>query len=764
MFEFDPGLARWITAPGEDPQNPLLRIRVTLEAAPSSAKLLISGLGVFRSFVNGVPAPSSRLDPGLTDPRSRVPVCEVEVGTLLTEGENVLAIALGRGFHSLGTANVWRWDQAPWRGPVRAWAHLEVTRADGTVTTVSTNEEWRTRPGPVTFDSMYEGETFAPSEDPEAWLLPGYDDKVGWVPAVEVTGTGMPRMQLRIQEPVVIAEEITARVVSRGEDRIVLDMGKVIAGWCRYELAQHVGLDGGSLEVIARHGEKLHDDGTVDDENSHIWTDRFQQDRVRLEPGYARSFEPQYSYKGFRYVQLEATSGNLEDLCVTGILAHADLAQASTLTAEDSYLEQFDAAMRASLLNNMHHVPTDTPMHEKNGWTGDALTSLPAMVASFDMRAMLGKWLLDQLDGQRADGSLSVISPNPEWGYEELSPAPEWTTLLPVLLEELALEYGQTGLVEEHGAAATRYLRYELSRRDDEGLISSVLGDYLSPGTPGPAREDKRLTGTLFVARALRSLAHSIELSAANGLRVYGNGRDKKLSIGAVGTSQELPSSGELRAEAAALEAAVNTVFLDRSRGLYASGIDGEYRQTPNAVALACGIVPKGILGKVVGNLVEDIKKRSDHHNCGHLGVRYLLPVLSQHGHGDLAMRVLANPTAPGWRAWLEADNYTFMEMWHEPRSCSHYFMGTPVTWIHEHVVGLRRGTDGWRQFVVDPDLTVPTGRIALARETVYGRIDLEVDRAAQTLRIQVPAGTQARVLLPGSDTQLGSGAHTIVW
>src|SRR5690625_6681933 len=69
-------------------------------------------------------------------------------------------------------------------------------------------------------------------------------------------------------------------------------MGQVISGWCRYELAEGVEPATGPLELIARHGEKLRADGTVDDENIHIWTDRFQQDRVRLEPGFARGFEP----------------------------------------------------------------------------------------------------------------------------------------------------------------------------------------------------------------------------------------------------------------------------------------------------------------------------------------------------------------------------------------------------------------------------------------------------------------------------------------
>lgn len=783
MTDLDPALARWITAPAEDPQNPLLRTTFELSSPPLSARLLVTGLGAFRAFVGESPFRSSRLDPGLTDPRRRVLVCEAEVSSLLGVGENVLGIALGRGFHAMDTLNVWRWEQAPWRGPVRAWAHLRIEQADGTSRVISTDESWRTAPGPVLHDSMYEGEVFEGREDPTAWLRADFDDS-DWEPVlVDRPRTGArrtapipePRMQLQVQEPVVIQEEITPVVVPGGE-RVVLDMGQVIAGWCRYELT---GQD--PLEFTAVHGEKLRADGSVDADNEHIHAERFQEDRVRLSID-ARSFEPQFSYKGFRYVELRSHLGSLQDLQVTGLLAHADLEVASMLTSSDEYLERFDAAMRASLANNMHHVPTDTPMHEKNGWTGDALTGLRAMTASFDMRRMLRKWIADQVDGQRADGSLSVIAPNPGWGYEELSPAPEWTTLLPVLLDELASEYGEVDVVGEHAQAAAAYLAHEWDRRDEDGLISGVLGDYLTPGSPGPAPEDKRLSGSLFVAQGLRALAHALELVGADAET------EPDAAVGAVannpwtteGPATAAPSGApdastsaapgallspdQLREQAATLEEAVNTVFLDSERGRYRDPGEDSYRQTSNLLPLAFHIVPEARVEAVVAHLVADIEARGDHHDCGHIGVRYLLPVLSEHGHGALAMRVLSNPTAPGWKAWLDAGNSTFMEMWQDPRSCSHYFMGTPATWIHEHVAGLRRGPEGWQEFVVQPDPEVSVGRIDLIRATIFGEIRLEVDRGASTMTLAVPPGTRAQVRLPDGERTLDAGQHTIRW
>lgn len=770
MPDIDPSLAQWITAPGEDPQNPLLRLAFELTSPPVSARLLVTGLGTFRAYLNGAPVSDGRLDPGLTDPRRRVQVCEVDVSALLEQGENVLAIDLGRGFHAMSTPNEWRWHLAPWRGPVRAWAQLRLELADGTVTALSTGEGWRTRPGPVTFDSMYEGETFAPTEDPAAWRLPGYDD-TDWPPVlVDRPGGGShraqrapdPVLQRQVQEPVVVRDELTPSVVSSSPQRIVLDMGRVIAGWCRFTLSEAVESWASPLEFVARHGEKLRADGTVDDDNGHIHTDRFQQDRVLLQPGFARPFSPRHSYKGFRYVQLEPVVGDLGGLEVTGVLAHADLREVSSLEASEPYLVQFDAAMRASLLNNMHHVPTDTPIQEKNGWTGDALTALSAMTTSFDMRRMLRKWMVDQIDGQREDGSLAVISPNPDWGYEELSPAPEWTCLLPALLDEMVTEYGEVELVAQHGPAAARYLAYELDRRDQDGLISGVLGDYLTPGSPGPAPEDKRLSGSLFVAQALRSLAHAVDLATVeSGLP----GGDPWTASGE--SVDGVPGPESLRADAWALEQAVNAVFLDAEQGLYRDPEPAgaaAYRQTSNLLPLAFGIVPTEQVEAVAAQLVADIEARGDHHDCGHIGVRFLLPVLSAHGQGALAWRVLNAPTAPGWKAWLEAGNSTFMEMWENPRSCSHYFMGTPVTWIHEHVAGLRRGPDGWREFLVEPDVNVPVGRIAFSRQTDLGEIVVEVDREERSVTLAVPEGSRARVVLPGLEQTREAGRHSLHW
>ena len=137
--------------------------------------------------------------------------------------------------------------------------------------------------------------------------------------------------------------------------------------------------------------------------------------------------------------------------------------------------------------NDLIHIPTDTPTYEKNGWTGDTQTALPAILTSYDAERFLTKWLNDLRDAQRPDGWLPVIAPTPGWGFEGW-PSPEWTTVYPHLLSELVAEYGATALIDDHLGPVLASLRWELSRRDDDGLVDSVCGDYLSPGTRDPRR------------------------------------------------------------------------------------------------------------------------------------------------------------------------------------------------------------------------------------------------------------------------------------
>ena len=539
---------------------------------------------------------------------------------------------------------------------------------------------------------------------------------------------GAPTITPAEHDPVRVVETFDVSWQQLGPRSWVADLGSVIAGWCRYEL-----LTDDMITVTATHGERLRADGSVDNDNEHV-TGGMQVDHVRLDHDHRR-FEPRFSYKGFRYVQIDGLPDAPEHLRLTGVRVTASLPRWADFGCSDPYLERFHQVMVRTLDNNLIHIPTDTPTYEKNGWTGDAQTALPAILTNYDAERFLTKWLNDLRDAQRPDGWLPVIAPTPDWGFEGW-PSPEWTTVYPHLLSELVAEYGATALIDDHLEPVLASLRWELSRRDDDGLVDSVCGDYLSPGTPGPPPEDRRFTGSLFLARALHDAARLCR-QWTDGCR-----RDRERA----GGGRRRPGR---RGRPRLLGRAVRQLPDQRA----------EYRQTPNLLAVGMGFVAPERVDRVVASVVADLEARDRHHNVGHIGSRYLMPVLADHGHAQLALDVLRRDGTPGWKQWLDQGHLTFMEMWESPRSYCHYFHGTPAIWLYEGLVGLRRSAEGWQQFTVTPqlDTDVSPGAAQPGYAAWDGSASTGTATAAR-IEVEVPDGSTATLRLPGRTIELSAG------
>ncbi|MVA77669.1 Bacterial alpha-L-rhamnosidase [Auraticoccus sp. F435] len=407
----------WISDGTDDPAAPLLRCELTCDERVRSARLHVAGLGLHRTSLDGRPVTDARLESGLTAYDRRVLYSTYQLE--LTAGRHALGVELGRGFYAMTTPNVWRWEQAPWRGPRKLLLQLELLDSAGElVDVVSSGPQWRWRAGPTLFDSYYEGETFDARAVPAGWDEPGFDD-ADWA-AVQLVAPPAGRLVPQRHEPVrVVASHDVARWHGgRGSGRpLVAEFDTMLAGWA--ELGVGAGLPAGTT-VSLRFGEKLAGDGTVVAESDLVHSERFNVDQL-ITSGEPLSWEPRFSYKGFRYLQLDGVD-DPTTVSLRARHAHNDVAVASTFSCSDPVLSWIDSAMRLTVRNNLHHVPTDTPVYEKNGWTGDAHVAARAMMSQFDLSRLLAKWLDDMADSQRADGLIPVVVPSPGWGYQELAP------------------------------------------------------------------------------------------------------------------------------------------------------------------------------------------------------------------------------------------------------------------------------------------------------------------------------------------------------
>ena len=84
----------------EDHPSPLLRKSFDLKEKPTEARLFISGLGYYESFVNGQKIGSSVLDPGWTNYDKRTLYSAYDLTGQLQEGSNVLSVMLGNGWYN----------------------------------------------------------------------------------------------------------------------------------------------------------------------------------------------------------------------------------------------------------------------------------------------------------------------------------------------------------------------------------------------------------------------------------------------------------------------------------------------------------------------------------------------------------------------------------------------------------------------------------------------------------------------------------------
>jgi alpha-L-rhamnosidase len=173
----------------------------------------------------------------------------------------------------------------------------------------------------------------------------------------------------------------------------------------------------------------------------------------------------------------------------------------------------------------------------------------------------------------------------------------------------------------------------------------------------------------------------------------------------------------------------------------------------------------------VAERLVELVRKADTHLATGFLATPYLLPVLADAGHLGVAYELLRQDTEPGWLVMVDRGATTVWEHWngvddagvpHE--SLNHYSKGAVISFLHRYTAGIELLEPAYRRFRVAPR---PGGGLTAAQaahESPHGRIESawRIEDGVLHLRVVVPPGTRAEVVLPSGSTSLaGPGEHT---
>jgi alpha-L-rhamnosidase len=720
------GIGPWDSNVSISRGAPYLRKGFTLAKKPTSARLTVTALGLHETHINGERVGAEALAPGWTDYNKRLQYRTFDVTSLLHTGANAIGSLIGNGWYSgsLGFAGSQKYGTQPYYG-----AQLVVRFADGTSTTVATDDTWRTAPSPIRADDLYHGEDYDARAVQTGWDQAGFADST-WKSA-SVRDGATPNLVAAVDPGVKVQSTLRPKAITEPKPGVwVVDLGQNHSGWDRLKVRGATG-----TTVTLRHAEILNDDGTIYTANLRAarQTDRF----TLAGTGADEVYEPRFTVHGYRYVEITGFPGTPTADSLTGLVAWTDGAGTGTFTSSDPLLNDVQRNIVWGERSNMLSLPTDCPQRdERLGWTGDIAAFAATGTFNVDIHGLLDKFTDDLVDAQQPNGAFTDVAPFVTSG----SGTAGWGDAGVIVPYTVWQRYGDVQVIDEHFDAMKRWVDFSKATSGSDLIRNQwTYGDWLN--VQDETAQD--LISTAYFGYTARLVSR---MAAATG------------------RTADAATYGTLADQVAA---AFTQKFVA------ADGTVSGGTQTGYVLALSFGMLPPDRVQASADKLAGAVAARDGHLSVGFLGVENLLPVLADHGHLDTAYQVLLQPGYPGWGYMTSKGATTIWERWDGIRtdgslqdpgmnSFNHYGLGSVGDWLYRSVGGL--GPDvtdpGYHRMVIAPKpgggLTSGTSDL----KTAYGRAlsDWSISSGRLKLKVEIPANSTATIRVPvGSAAAAGS-------
>lgn len=695
--------------------SPLLRTEFDLDGAVADARIHVAAVGYGELYVNGERIGDGYLDPAWTDYEQRVLYASHDVTDVLAAGENALGLWLGRGWFAK-SSSYWVADGSP-----RARATLTVEFEDGSTRTVSTRGDWGASDSPIRANDIYDGEHYDARHEAGGWSEPGFDGD--WDAAAVVDEPGGTLRPQRV-ESMQVVDTFDVEAVQDHSEGPILDFGQNLTGWLEIEVEGATGGD----EIALAHAEALTADGdlSTEDLRSADATDTYVARGDDHE-----TYEPRFTYHGFRYAQVSGYPGELDPENVTAKVVHTGMDRRGEFSCSNEDLNQLQHNSVWGLRSNTHSIPEDCPQRdERFGWTGDAHISTRALLFNFDSIRFDEKWARDHDDVASEMGYVTDVIPNK--AHED--PAdPTWSITRVMVPWYLYRHDGDDGILREQYEGMRDYVDYWYSVTDD-GILGDEygkFGDWLAfENTDGRRGLPHDLYNTAFL--------YQVTDTFAKIARVVGNETDAE----------------QYRERAEHIAEAFDDEFFDPEAGEYGPGTQSSY-----SVPLFLGMVPDEHVEAVAANLAEKVRADGGKLKTGFLGTRPLIHTLADHGYEELAYEVVSQPEQPGWVYMARNGATTMWERWDSDSRVGdgmNSFNHSPFTHIseffYEVLAGIQLGDEPVTEHVtIAPALVDDLEWVDASLETQAGDLEVVWERSRQGYDcwVTIPWNGQATVRLP---------------
>ena len=719
-----------IALPDTMPPSPQLRHEFHLAGRPVRARLYATARGVYEARLNGSRIGDALLAPGWTDYNSRLHYQTYDVTALLHEGRNALGAILGDGWYTGAIGfKLERRQYGIRRGLL---AQLEVELDSGERVTITSNGDWnawRASFGPILSSDFLAGETYDARLETPGWDRAGFED-AHW--NAITTQPWREQLEASLGPPVRALTELPTRSVTQPTPGVfICDLGQNMVGWARLRVR---GATAGQ-NIRLRFAEVLQPDGTLYTESLRgaRCIDTFTSSGAELE-----TFEPHFTFHGFRFVEITGHPGEVLAEDLTGIVIGSDLPAAGEFECSNALVNQLQSNILWGQRGNFLSVPTDCPQRdERLGWLGDAQIFAQTACLNADASAFFTKWLRDVLDAQSPAGAFSDVAPRL---VTQAEGTPAWGDAGVILPWTIYQVYGDTRILEQHWSSMTRWMAY-IAAANTDGLWrnrrGSDFGDWLAQDGDDPANAFGSRTPKDLLATAYWAYDASLMARMAR----------------AIGRESEALEYERLFEQ---IRNAFQTAFMQADGWL-----EGD-TQTAYVLALHFDLLPTDLRAKAGNRLVSLIEARGHHLTTGFVGVGYLCPVLTSIGRSDVAYRLLLNETFPSWgysilhgatTIWERWDGWTADRGFQDSgmNSFNHYSLGSVGQWLYQTVAGIAALEPGFKRVLIQPQ---PGGGLTWARasyDSAHGRIETHwrLEHGRFHLNIRIPANVTATVRLP---------------
>ncbi len=730
-----------LLTPGYESPAPLFRREFeTADKTIKSARLYMTALGSFSASINESAVADDYFGPGKLAYNQQLSYVTYDITPLLSKNsKNVLGITLLHGWYdrAVGYPEIY----SPWGDTNALKGMLEICYEDGTCETIVTDESFLCYTnGPVRSDDIYQGEFYDAGYEQTGFDTADFAVGSDWLPAttnaVDASYDSLP-LTAKENEPIVCIRELAPLSVSEPKEGVyVYDFGENIVGTVRLHL------NGTQGEVVTlRYGEEINTESlaNADDAPGTVWTKNLLTAKatdyyVMKGSAEGETFEPKYTFHGFRYLQITGVDEAPSTEEVRALVLSSGLEQTGNFSCSNELLNRYYENTIRSQQGNFMDTPTDCPQRdERHGWAGDA--QIFSLTASYHANTYnFYRKYLDELRMLQTDGgSFPDMAPRnfgaDKDGRNGTGSNNCWGDAPVIITWNLYQQFGDISIVEENYDALCKWVDVLVETSDQHIRSSNGYGDHLSlESTPSD------LSDTAWCARSAQLVSKMATILG--------------------------------RTEDAEYYASVYESFKKAWQDTYVleTGAVECYSQTAFSLGLAFDLFPEELKENAVGCLITNLEAHNYQMKAGFSGIGYLLPTLSENNKIDAAYRLLLQEEAPSllyqvkkgatttweqWTAYSENEDGTYTL----DGSLNHYAYGTPASFLYTDILGIKSDEShpGYKHFFLEPQVTGALSHVTGSYDSIYGTISVSYSQTENGYDyiFEIPANTTATLSLP---------------